>query len=283
MIRIDLLDIPRFCFTVASQPLYLLYLAVLVRYRHKEPFNSPFFRLSFAVGIFDICCWVQSNAVVTIPSWGVVNEEWFDALVQFTHLIVGDIDVGDFRSFKNAFCTLSIAIRPVEGVWHSFVRRSRLLRHVPVAHGYCTGNQQIHGTIYAAEAQDGAHFSLLVTLSFSRSLQLWCCKRQYICLFLCCSIAFVGAIPFGLAEPYHQKHYDNATDNMYYGFAARDLDALVSVLEHRLRRVRPFTVISVCRWTPCEFPVQSALLVHLPGHLPALVRYEAAVNKRARA
>ena len=28
-----------------------------------------------------------------VPSWGMVNEEWFNALVQFTRLIAGDVDV----------------------------------------------------------------------------------------------------------------------------------------------------------------------------------------------
>ena len=150
--------------------------------------------------------------------------------MQFTHLIVGGIDIGGFCRLKNALCTLSTAIKLVEGAWYSFVRRSRLFRYVPMAYGHCTGNQQIHSIIYAAEAQGGQFFNVFIVLSFRLSLQLWCRKRQYLCLLLCCSIAFIGVIPLMLAEPYHQKHYSNPTDTVYYGFAARKPDTFVSVL-----------------------------------------------------
>lgn len=50
-----------FCFTIVSAiivtvsvPLYLIMLYSFHKYRHKRPFNSVFFRLSFNLGIFDL-------------------------------------------------------------------------------------------------------------------------------------------------------------------------------------------------------------------------------------
>ena len=46
--------IARNVFVIISVPVYVLFLAVLIRFRKKTPFNSAFFRLSVATGLIDL-------------------------------------------------------------------------------------------------------------------------------------------------------------------------------------------------------------------------------------
>ena len=46
--------IARNVFVIISVPLYVLFLAVLIRFRKKAPFNSAFFRLSAVTGLIDL-------------------------------------------------------------------------------------------------------------------------------------------------------------------------------------------------------------------------------------
>lgn len=78
----------RLAFTFPSFPLYLLYIAVLVRNRRKEPFNSAFFRLSLAVGIFDIACVLHNSVLLLIPYYGIVSANFFDRFATWTPFCV---------------------------------------------------------------------------------------------------------------------------------------------------------------------------------------------------
>ena len=46
--------IARNVFVIISVPIYVLFLAVLIRFRKKAPFNSAFFRLSAVTGLMDL-------------------------------------------------------------------------------------------------------------------------------------------------------------------------------------------------------------------------------------
>ena len=46
--------IARNVFVMISVPVYVLFLAVLIRFRKKAPFNSAFFRLSVVTGLMDL-------------------------------------------------------------------------------------------------------------------------------------------------------------------------------------------------------------------------------------
>ena len=48
------LIIARNIFTFLTVPIYVLFLAVLIRFRKKAPFNSAFFRLSLVTGFVDL-------------------------------------------------------------------------------------------------------------------------------------------------------------------------------------------------------------------------------------
>ena len=48
------LIIARNIFIYLSIPIYVLFLAVLIRFRKKAPFNSAFFRLSIVTGFMDL-------------------------------------------------------------------------------------------------------------------------------------------------------------------------------------------------------------------------------------
>ena len=56
---------------------------MLIRYRHTEPFNSVFFRLTLVVGLFDIAAAVHSNLCVGLPEYGIVPERFLEPLVMF--------------------------------------------------------------------------------------------------------------------------------------------------------------------------------------------------------
>ena len=82
--RIPWDDYVRLVFTFCSFPLYLLYMVVLLRNRNKELFNSAFFRLSLAVGAFDIACILHNNCLILIPYYGIISADFFDRFATST-------------------------------------------------------------------------------------------------------------------------------------------------------------------------------------------------------
>ena len=86
--RIPWDDYVRLVFTVCSFPLYLLYMVVLLRNRNKELFNSAFFRLSLAVGVFDIACILHNNCLILAPFYGIVSADFFDRIATWTPFCV---------------------------------------------------------------------------------------------------------------------------------------------------------------------------------------------------
>ena len=74
-------DALRIVATTLLTPPYLLYIVLLIRYRHKKPFNSAFFRLNLAVGIFDVLAAWHVNLLVVLPYWGILSEEFWEPFI----------------------------------------------------------------------------------------------------------------------------------------------------------------------------------------------------------
>ena len=68
------LIIARNIFTFVSLPVYVLFLAVLIRFRKKVPFNSAFFRLSVVTGFMDLWSIAHNYFVYEYAKLGVTTE-----------------------------------------------------------------------------------------------------------------------------------------------------------------------------------------------------------------
>ena len=66
--------IARNVFTLLSVPVYVLFLAVLIRFRKKSPFNSAFFRLSIVTGFMDMWSIAHSYFIYEYASLGITTE-----------------------------------------------------------------------------------------------------------------------------------------------------------------------------------------------------------------
>ena len=68
------LIVARNIYTFLSIPVYVLFLAVLIRFRKKAPFNSAFFRLSLGIGFIDLWSVVHSHFFYEYTRLGLTTE-----------------------------------------------------------------------------------------------------------------------------------------------------------------------------------------------------------------
>ena len=66
--------IARNIFTFLSIPVYALFLAVLIRFRRKAPFNSAFFRLSLVTGFMDVWSIAHNYFIYEYAALGFTTE-----------------------------------------------------------------------------------------------------------------------------------------------------------------------------------------------------------------
>lgn len=68
------LTMARNVFMFFSIPVYVLFLAVLIRFRKKTPFNSAFFRLSIVTGFMDLWSVAHNYLIYEYARLGVTVE-----------------------------------------------------------------------------------------------------------------------------------------------------------------------------------------------------------------
>ena len=66
--------IARNIFVVISIPVYVLFFAVLIRFRKKAPFNSAFFRLSLVTGLIDLWSIVHNYCIHEYATLGITTQ-----------------------------------------------------------------------------------------------------------------------------------------------------------------------------------------------------------------
>ena len=66
--------IARSVLVIISTPVYVLFLAVLIRFRKKAPFNTAFFRLSIVTGIMDVLSIVHTYLIYEYAMLGITTQ-----------------------------------------------------------------------------------------------------------------------------------------------------------------------------------------------------------------
>lgn len=201
-------QIVRNIFVIISTPLYLLFMAVLIRFRKRIPFNSAFFRLNLVTGVIDLWSIAHNYIIYEYVAIGIAVD-LLRPLLQWASSLVVKVDC---ISLETTFSLRTVWPSPLcspifNGRW-PLCWRSIVTLH-------CT-------SLWNTRRYESKHKRMR-----ENCLQLWQRDRQNLYIALCFLVTLFSLVCNTLAEPYfYEQVYANNASAML--FAVRKPLMLVS-------------------------------------------------------